>query len=72
MKILKGKRTFYPQLMSNFCETTFILVGEYTLVSSSFDPYIVLTNLDQIIGYKSLGQIKRKFPISNIKAIVTI
>ena len=72
MKIIKGKRTFYPTLRSNFCETSFTLVGDYVLRSSSFDPYIVLTNLDQIIGCKSLGQIKKKFPISNIKAIVTI
>jgi len=71
MNIIKGKRTFYPTLRSNFCETSFTLVGDYVLKSSSFDHYIVLTNLDQIIGCKSLGQIKKKFPLSTIKAIVT-
>ena len=71
MTILKGKRTFYPQLRTNFCQTSF-MSGKYILTSSSFAPYIVLTTLNQIIGCKTLGEIKRKFPISTIKAIVTI
>jgi hypothetical protein len=69
MKIIKGTRRFYPQLKANFCETSF---GRYTLHGNRFYPYIVLTTLDQVIGCESLGQIKKKFPISNIKAIVTI
>jgi hypothetical protein len=71
LTILKGKRTFYPTLRTNYCHTSFELGGSYTLISISFDPYIVLTTLDQAIGCKSLGEIKNKFPRHTIKAIVT-
>jgi hypothetical protein len=67
MKIIKGTRRFYPQLKAN-CETSFEMIGGYTLHSNRFYPYIVLTTLDQVIGCESLGQIKKRFP--NIKAIV--